>query len=313
MRHSLWLLLLCVLSLPTALLRAEDPVFSGPQIDEKLPAFKAIRVVGEEKGQEFDIVSEAGDKPLVLVFFHKLTRPAFGMTRSLLEYTQAREKKGLHTAVIFLSDDPNETQKMGAIQYFPQDAHVGVSTDGIEGPGSYGLNRNMELTILVGEKGKVTANFALVQPSLPSDGPKILKAIADLLGEDPPKIDDLTPAMQGAARTRMDRANQTENKANPPSRDGSTPDAPRQSRGDQDARLDGMLRQLISNKTATADEVASAVAEIESYVAKNENARRDLVNRSSRIVSAGVVARYGNEQVQAAIRKWAQLAKGNQP
>ena len=47
---------------------------------------------------------------------------------------------------------------------------VGVSVDGLEGPGSYGLNRNVTLTVLVGKAGRVRANFALVQPS-DADGP----------------------------------------------------------------------------------------------------------------------------------------------
>ena len=40
----------------------------------------------------------------------------------------------------------------------------------------------MSLTVLVGKEGVVSANFALVQPSVQADGPKILKAIVDALG-----------------------------------------------------------------------------------------------------------------------------------
>jgi len=53
-------------------------------------------------------------------------------------------------------------------------APTGISPDGEEGPGSYGLNRKMTLTILVANKGKVTANFALVQ--------RTLREVAVLLG-----------------------------------------------------------------------------------------------------------------------------------
>ena len=45
----------------------------------------------------------------------------------------------------------------------------------------------------------VSANFALVQPSIEVDGPKIFKAIAEVLGEkDVPKIADFQPQTRGA-------------------------------------------------------------------------------------------------------------------
>jgi hypothetical protein len=47
------------------------------------------------------------------------------------------------------------------------------------------------MTVLVGKDDKVTANFALVQPSLQADGPKIAAAIADALGQPAPTAEEL--------------------------------------------------------------------------------------------------------------------------
>ena len=58
---------------------------------------------------------------------------------------------------------------------------VGISIDGAEGPGSYGLNRNVNVTVLVGKDGRVTANFALIQPS-ELDATKILGEVVKLVG-----------------------------------------------------------------------------------------------------------------------------------
>ena len=49
---------------------------------------------------------------------------------------------------------------------------VGISVDGEEGPGSYGLNRNVELTFVLAKENKVVANFAFVQSSV-TDAPVI--------------------------------------------------------------------------------------------------------------------------------------------
>lgn len=67
---------------------------------------------------------------------------------------------------------------------------VGVSPDGLEGPGKYGLNSKVELTILMAKEGKVTANFALVQPSV-NDTPAVAEAIVKQVGGKAPTLKEL--------------------------------------------------------------------------------------------------------------------------
>jgi hypothetical protein len=47
------------------------------------------------------------------------------------------------------------------------------------------------VTILVVKENRVTANFALIQPSMNVDGPKIAAAIAAVVGRPAPSWDDL--------------------------------------------------------------------------------------------------------------------------
>jgi hypothetical protein len=137
---------------------------------------------------------------VVLAFVHEVTRPGLGLTRVLMQYAAQRKKDGLHAAIVFLTDDPTATEKWMMIpsvrdQALPQGVAVGLSPDGKEGPGVYGLNRNVSLTVLVAKENRVTANFALVQPSVQADGPKILKAIVDVLGGgEVPSLEQLAPA-----------------------------------------------------------------------------------------------------------------------
>ena len=91
----------------------------------------------------------------------------------------------------------------------PTDVPIGISVDGKEGPGAYGLNRNVTLTVLVGKDNVVTANFALIQPSIPADAPKILAEVVKLIGGQVPGLDELgapkapaTVARDGARMTR---------------------------------------------------------------------------------------------------------------
>lgn len=287
---------LLFLSLSSSWLHAEDPVFSGPQVGEKLPSFKAQGVSGDLEGKEFDFIADAKGKPVILFFFHERTRPAFGMARELTSYTTRKVKNGLHTCVVFLTDDPTATMKWtrGILKYFPEDLLIGISPDGKEGPGAYGLNRNVTLTVLVGKEGKVTGNFALVQPSLQADGQKILNAVAEAIDEEPVTIKELLSKREGMAqrmqgaerRARAQRAAAAEREAVP-----------------QDPQLPRLLRPML-NKEATTEKVKELAAKIEKYVEENEVARKDLVARATRIVESGKLSNYGTEAAQEVIRGW---------
>ena len=267
---------------------AEDPLFSGPQIGEMLPSFTMNSVLGETAGQEVDFIKQAGGQPVLLVFFHARTRPAFGLSNMLMRYAETRAKDGLHSGVVFLTDDPTKTEQWMRVvenHLAPEAVVYGISSEGQEGPGSYGLNRNVTLTVLVGKNGNVTANFALVQPSIQADGPKILKAIADATGGGKvPTIAELGGRRyQNADRDRMKKMRRGQ---------------------ENDPRLTKLLRAVIQ-KDATAEDVEKTIAEVEKYVADNEAARRQLGRLASRVVGSGRLSTYGTKHAHDALTKWA--------
>jgi hypothetical protein len=176
--------------------RADDKPaeFSGPQVGEKLTPFVGKAMLGDEAGKEFDLVKTAAGGPVAIVFVHEVNRPSVGLARAIGNWAAARKADGLTAGVVFLTADATATgdwMKLAA-HALPTGLPVGISPDGLEGPGAYGLNRKVTMTILVGKEGKVTANFALVQPSIQADGPKIGQAIVDCLGKGtPPTAEEL--------------------------------------------------------------------------------------------------------------------------
>jgi len=169
----------------------ESPVFSGPQVGEKLVGFKTVGVYNEYKGVEFNPVAMADGKPMMLVFIHNVTRPAGDIARVLIHYGEMRKQDGLFSALVILTDDVTKSEQMMHVtQWFSDGSPVGLSLDGAEGPGAYGLNRNVMVTVLVANKNRVTANFAFVQPSL-TDVPKILEAVHELVGGEIPTVPEI--------------------------------------------------------------------------------------------------------------------------
>jgi hypothetical protein len=118
----------------------------------------------------------------------------------------------LKTEIVFLFGDrvAGEERIKAAAGSLKLQSRVGLSLDGAEGPGNYGLNKECMMTILAAKENTVTANFALVQPGI-ADAPKVIAALAKVCGdENPPTVEQLnagqTARMGGGARMERGRA-----------------------------------------------------------------------------------------------------------
>src|SRR5437762_2363666 len=70
--------------------------------------------------------------------------------------------------------------------FTPRGVPIGISTEGAAGPPAYNLNRNVLVTVIIAKENRVVANFALAQPILEDDAPKIAEAVAAALGGSKP-------------------------------------------------------------------------------------------------------------------------------
>ena len=163
-------------------------IFSGPQPGEKLPAFKATSLAGDNKGKELDSTTLAGNKRQVL-FFQDVSRTAIAGLLSVMDAIGKIERKtdkDLQIACVFLVDDVDRIRK-GLARAFPLLLErgidvVAVSQGGRDGPGAYGLNRTISQTIILARDGKVTRNFVFPEPLLYAD-PHVLGGVAELIVE----------------------------------------------------------------------------------------------------------------------------------
>lgn len=278
--------LLCLLVISQNVWAQSEELLSGPQPGESIPALVVNEFKSDGSGMEKDLTELAGERPFVVIFFHERTRPAFGLMNAVMRFAESR--RDLSSSLVFLTADSTETetwlkQVRGLIA---QKIVVAVSPDGLEGPGAWGLNRNVALTIVVGEKGKVTQTFALRQPAVDSDGPKILQAIADVTGGgEVPKISELTG---GSGRPgRMERS---------VDRNAASPEVA--------AKLRELLRPVIQKDAVEADVKAAAEA-VEKEAASNAAFRRELAAACGRIIDSGRLENYGTPVAQEFIRTWA--------
>jgi len=289
------------------LLAAQDEKFSGPQKGEKAAAFKVFDV-GTRK--EADYVADAKGGPLLVVFIHELSRPGAALMRALDDYGQVKQARGLRTVFVSLTEDRD-----GAERHLPQvvksinlKSPIGISLDGKEGPGSYGLNREVMITVLVAKENKVTANFAIISPN-ETDAPKIKAAADEILrvAVEPPtgspdelkaeivrlreevlqlkeelaalKLRGPAPAPGGARRMET------------PALQGEKPKG-------EDTTLVNHCRRLIQ-RAATQSDLDAAVKDIEAYIAGNDELKKQYAAVLGRVLDL----KYGNELGQAVMRQ----------
>ena len=189
-------------------------IFSGPQTGEKLPALKVTGLFGDTKGEAFDPIKRAGNRPQILFFQDDSgvgIRGLFGFANAIHQVNEKADQE-LQVACIFLADEANTiTSRYAGIFGRLRERGVNViavASGGRSGPGSYGLNRNIAQTILVAKDGKVTWNFVSEQGLLFAD-PHILGAVAEAVGEKRETVaawlnaagsDDRAPANKELAR-----------------------------------------------------------------------------------------------------------------
>ncbi len=183
----------------------ENRFYSGPQPGEKLPPFNVTGISGEMDGKTFDIAAKVAEKPLVLFLQDTNAVGIKGLVgvsnllfkinafqkRHSKEVATEKTNQGIQVGVVLLADDldtlPEWTSEMLNAE-IPNAVLKGLSLEGREGPGSYGLNSNVAQTVIVAKDGKVLHSFAFTQPMLYPD-PHFLGAIAQAIEVKPAALE----------------------------------------------------------------------------------------------------------------------------
>ena len=90
---------------------SNETIFSGPQ-SGVIPALTVELLSGENRGATLDLTSHIDDRPSVLIFIHQLTRPGFGLMRTVGDFASKRPITSGQSAQNDASSEPSdETDK----------------------------------------------------------------------------------------------------------------------------------------------------------------------------------------------------------
>ena len=174
-------------ALLTALLpgvHAADPCTSGLTPGQRPGPYSSIVSVGAERGQAHCFICDTAERPAVIVFAHTLGESLGKLVTGLDKAVADDKSADLRSWVTFLSEDQTtldpkvvEWGKKYAVRYVP----LGVF-ENLDGPPSYRLSRDADVTVMLFVNRKVVANFAFRAGDLNDDRvAEVLKALPGIL------------------------------------------------------------------------------------------------------------------------------------
>ena len=163
-----------VLPCPWAVAAEADGLKSGPQAGRKLPGpFLSLVAHSEDAslvGKRNDFVEMHGQNPVVLVFARRMTKPLTRLVNKLDAAAAERKSARLRVVVVLLSDDEpleNNLKKYGEEQGIK---HVSLAIMEPDGPKSYNLSKEADVTVLLYKRLNVEANHAFKKGELGDEG-----------------------------------------------------------------------------------------------------------------------------------------------
>ncbi len=141
---------------------ADEPCRSGPQVGQRTGPYAFLVATGAQRGKSHCYICETGERPAVIVFART---PTDSLGRLLADLDQSISKNQvaeLRAWTTFLSDDqPNLDPRLveWARKHGIRNVPIGVFEDR-DGPPSYRLHTDADVTVIVAVKQKVVANYA---------------------------------------------------------------------------------------------------------------------------------------------------------
>jgi hypothetical protein len=163
---------------------AAEPCTSGLTTGQKPGPYSSIVSVGAERGEPHCYICDTADHPAVVVFARRLSEPLGKLVAGMDKAVADNKAADLRSWVTFLSDDQTALDPKivaWAKQYAVRGVPLGVF-ENLDGPPSYRLSLDADVTVLLFVNRKVVRNFAFREGELTEERvADVLKSLPDVL------------------------------------------------------------------------------------------------------------------------------------
>ena len=156
---------ICLICLIFATSAAFADVNSGPAVGQAIEGFSVEAVTGASSGQKADVVASRGPKTTVYAFVSsdKWSRPCARFLKKL--DGEIGTVPDAQIVAVWLTPDINASKEyLPKAQQSLQFSHTDLTVfaGDASGPGSWGINTDADVTIVVVKEGKVGKTFGFV-------------------------------------------------------------------------------------------------------------------------------------------------------
>ena len=182
-----------LLSLP-CLLGAQDlgdQDRSGPEAGTEVAPIRVYAATGPQRGQEFDVVEQFGERPAAVLFVHVVNRETAQPIRMLDDLAAQYRVLGFRAATVRLNGDrtAGEEEIARVSNAMRLRNAILLSLDGAEGPGDYALDRRCTLTLVTMKDGVVVRSLGFTDTG-DKDRARIVEAIEQVAGTLPESLEE---------------------------------------------------------------------------------------------------------------------------
>lgn len=148
---------------------AAEPVVSGVPVGKRPGPYSFLVATGPQRGQQTCYICEQADKPTIVVFARTLSDPLGQLLVQLDTEVGARKNSGLKVWMTQLADtaDLDRLAKWSQQQGL-KNVPIGAFEDA-DGPPSYKIHKDADLTVLLFTKEKVIANHSFRRSELTNE------------------------------------------------------------------------------------------------------------------------------------------------
>ena len=161
-----------------------EPCVSGTAVGQRPGPYSFLVASGPQRGQPTCYICETDTKPAAIVFARKLSDPLAKLLLKFDEAVAAQPKEAMRSWMTVLGektaslDDLAKWSKSTGFKNLP----LGVFDDA-DGPPSYKLNKEAEITVLLFVNKQVIGNFAFREGELNDEAIKKISKVLEKLTE----------------------------------------------------------------------------------------------------------------------------------
>jgi hypothetical protein len=164
---------------------AAEPLKSGPQVGDKVSAFKPLHATGETAGEKVCLVCKYGEQPVVAVFARcNQCEGTSTLVKKLDAAVKEHSKCELASFVVFLSDDEKIGDKLKEYATTHAVKNVTLASEAPTGPAKYNINKDADVTVVMYVDHTVKASHAFKKGELDAaKADAVVKDLAKILPE----------------------------------------------------------------------------------------------------------------------------------